>query len=67
VASQRASSRVATSKSCDASRSAPRAISDATSTRAISCATYSLVRTRLPTIVPTRAAISSQLAGISAV
>jgi hypothetical protein len=37
------------------------------STRAISCATYSFVSTRLPTIVPTRAAISSQLAGISAV
>ncbi len=67
AASQRASSRVATSRSRDVNRSAARAIRAAMSTRAISCATYSFVSTRLPTIVPTRAAISSQLAGISAV
>src|SRR5581483_6154889 len=64
---QRATARTAASRSAGRRRSAPRASSAATSNRAISSRTYSRVSTRLPTMTPTRSAISSQLVGMIAV
>ena len=63
-ATQSSSRRVTFSRSRRLTHSAARAISSATSSVESSWARYSRVSTRLPTIVPTRAASISQLRGI---